>query len=56
MPVTVRIPTVLRPATDGDKTVAVEGSTVGDVLGRLATDHPGVRDRSSPPTAPCTGS
>lgn len=45
MPVTVRIPTVLRAATDGRRTVAVEGATVGDVLGRLATDHPGVRSQ-----------
>lgn len=45
MPVTVRIPTVLRPATDGQRTVAVEGSTVGDVLGKLAADHPGVREQ-----------
>jgi len=45
VPVTVRIPTVLRAATDGQKTVAVEGATVGDVLGRLAADHPGVREQ-----------
>jgi len=45
VPVTVRIPTVLRPATDGQRTVAVEGSTVGDVLGKLAADHPGVREQ-----------
>ena len=43
MPVTVRIPTVLRAATEGQRTVSVEGKTVGDVLGRLADDHPGVR-------------
>ena len=45
MPVTVRIPTVLRPATEGKRTVSVDGSTVGDVLGRLAEDHPGVREQ-----------
>jgi MoaD family protein len=45
VPVTVRIPTVLRTATDGQKTVAVEGATVRDVLGRLAADHPGVREQ-----------
>jgi sulfur-carrier protein len=45
VPVTVRIPTVLRTATDGHKTLAVEGATVGDVLGRLAADHPGVREQ-----------
>jgi molybdopterin converting factor small subunit len=45
MPVTVRIPTVLRTATNGEKAVTVEGATVGDVLGALATDHPGVREQ-----------
>ena len=43
MAVIVRIPTVLRPATRGEKTLDVEGATVGDVLGRLVEDHPGVR-------------
>lgn len=43
MPVTIRIPTVLRPAADGQRTVAVEGATVGDVLGELAEAHPSVR-------------
>jgi sulfur-carrier protein len=45
VPVTVRIPTVLRAATDGQRSVAVEGATVGDVLGRLAAAHPGVREQ-----------
>ena len=43
MAVTVRIPTVLRAATQGEKTVSIEGSTVGDVLDRLVDDHPGVK-------------
>ncbi len=43
MAVIVRIPTVLRPATEGQKAIGVEGSTVGDVLGQLVADHPGVR-------------
>jgi MoaD family protein len=45
MPVTVRIPTVLRTATDGAKTVALDGDTVGDVLDRLVAHHPGVREQ-----------
>ncbi len=45
MPVTVRIPGVLREATAGAKTVSLDGATVGDVLGSLALDHPGVRDQ-----------
>jgi sulfur-carrier protein len=43
--VIVRIPTVLRPATEGRKAIDVEGSTVGDVLGQLVADHPGVREQ-----------
>lgn len=45
MPVVVRIPTVLRPAADGQRAVEVDGHTVGDVLGRLAEAHPGVREQ-----------
>ena len=45
MPVTVRIPGVLRAATAGAKTVSLDGATVGDVLGSLAQDHPGVREQ-----------
>jgi len=39
----VRIPTVLRPAMGGDTSVAVEGSTVGEVLDDLTTKHPAVK-------------
>jgi len=39
----VRIPTVLRPALGGDASVSVEGSTIGEVLDRLTTQHPGVK-------------
>ena len=57
MPVTVRIPTVLRAATDGQKTVAVDGATVGDVLGRLADGPPrGARAGLHRRRARCTGS
>jgi molybdopterin synthase sulfur carrier subunit len=45
VPVTVRIPSVLRGATEGAKTVSLDGATVGDVLVRLADDHPAVRDQ-----------
>ena len=45
MPVTVRIPTTLRPLTGGNAEVHVDGSTVGEVLGNLDGAHPGFRDR-----------
>ena len=35
MAVTVKIPTQLRAATDGEATVQVDGGTVGDVLDAL---------------------
>jgi molybdopterin synthase sulfur carrier subunit len=40
---TVKIPPVLRSATGGEKEVAVEGGSVGDVLRRLAESHPDTR-------------
>jgi sulfur-carrier protein len=36
----VRIPTVLRPATGGQKQVQVAGDTVGQVLSGLASAYP----------------
>jgi molybdopterin converting factor small subunit len=37
---TVKIPPVLRSSTGGEKEVAAEGSTVGDVLRAVAERHP----------------
>jgi molybdopterin synthase sulfur carrier subunit len=45
MPVTVRIPTTLRPMAGGRSTVEVEGATVGEVLKSLDAAHPGFADR-----------
>ena len=45
MPVTVRIPTTLRPMAGGKPTVEVDGVTVGEVLGNLDAAHPGFKDR-----------
>lgn len=41
MSVTVRIPTTLRPLSGGASTVAVDGSTLRDVLRALDAAHPG---------------
>jgi len=46
--VTVRVPTILRAYTGGASTVTVaadNGSTVGDLITRLETEHPGIRAR-----------
>jgi molybdopterin synthase sulfur carrier subunit len=45
MPVTVRIPTTLRPMAGGKPTVEVNGTTVGEILGNLDAAHPGFKDR-----------
>jgi sulfur-carrier protein len=42
VPVQVNLPTILRSHAGGAKTVAVEGSTVGEVLETLAGTYPGL--------------
>jgi molybdopterin synthase sulfur carrier subunit len=42
---TVKIPPVLRPRTGGEAEVAVDGATVGEVLGALADSHPETREQ-----------
>jgi len=45
MSVTVKIPTQLRSATDGEPTAAVEGETVGEVLDALYSRFGELRSR-----------
>jgi molybdopterin converting factor small subunit len=45
MAVTVKIPTQLRAATDGQADLAAEGATVGQVLDAVFAEHGGLRDR-----------
>jgi molybdopterin synthase sulfur carrier subunit len=45
MSVSVRVPTQLRSLTGGSGEVAVEGSTVGEVLKALDVAHPGFAGR-----------
>jgi sulfur-carrier protein len=45
MTVTVKIPTQLRAATDGEASTEVEGSTVGEVLDALYERYDDLRDR-----------
>lgn len=42
---TVKIPPVLRPSTGGEKEVAADGGTVGDVLRSLAEQHPATQSQ-----------
>jgi sulfur-carrier protein len=44
MPIEVRVPTVLRKHTDGEKVVTAEGATVREVIDDLAGRHPGLRE------------
>ena len=45
MTVTVKIPSQLRPATDGEGEVEVEGATVGEALDAVFDEHDGLRER-----------
>jgi molybdopterin synthase sulfur carrier subunit len=45
MAIEVRVPTILRTHTDGEKTVTGEGATLGDLFADLETRHAGIRDR-----------
>ncbi len=45
MAVEVRIPTILRTYTGGEKAVHAEGETLGGLIDDLEANHPGLRDR-----------
>ena len=45
MSVDVRIPTILRTYTGGEKQVEGEGSTLAELIDDLEARHPGIRDR-----------
>jgi molybdopterin synthase sulfur carrier subunit len=45
MAVEVRIPTILRSYTGGAKAVEVSGATLREVLDRVESAHPGIRER-----------
>ncbi len=40
---TIKIPPVLRPAVGGERQIALEGATVGELLDALYEAHPDVR-------------
>lgn len=45
MAVEVRIPTILRPFTGGEKAVPADGATLGAVIASLDASHPGIGER-----------
>jgi molybdopterin synthase sulfur carrier subunit len=45
MAVQVRIPTILRTYTDGEKAVTGAGSTLFEVIENLESNHPGIKER-----------
>ncbi|HUX04907.1 MAG TPA: ubiquitin-like small modifier protein 1 [Acidimicrobiales bacterium] len=45
MPAVVRIPTVLRTATDGATSVLVDGATIGEVLNELTESYPQIKEQ-----------
>jgi MoaD family protein len=45
MAIDVRVPTILRSYTDGQKAVPGSGDTIADLLSDLDSRHPGLRGR-----------
>lgn len=45
MAIDVRIPTILRNFTDGERAVEGAGVTVGELIGNLDTSHAGIGER-----------
>ncbi|MFG2993166.1 MoaD/ThiS family protein [Streptomyces sp. NPDC048257] len=45
MAIEVRIPTILRTYTEGEKAVSGEGATLADLLADLETRHKGIEER-----------
>jgi len=45
MAIEVRIPTILRNYTGGEKAVSAEGASLSALIDDLEANHPGIRDR-----------
>ncbi len=45
MAIEVRVPTILRSYTDGEKSVEANGETLAGLLEDLEANHPGIKDR-----------
>ena len=45
MAIEVRVPTILRTYTGGEKAVSAKGDSLGALIDDLETNHPGVKER-----------
>ncbi|GAB4011955.1 MoaD/ThiS family protein [Nocardioides ultimimeridianus] len=45
MAIEVKIPTILRTYTGGEKAVSADGTTLSALIDALEADHPGIKDR-----------
>ncbi len=45
MAIEVRIPTILRPYTGGERAVEGAGTTVAELIDQLEVDHAGIKER-----------
>ncbi|GAA4810953.1 MoaD/ThiS family protein [Nocardioides caeni] len=45
MAIEVRIPTILRTYTGGEKAVTADGASLSALIDSLEADHPGLKDR-----------
>ncbi|MBU3057837.1 MULTISPECIES: MoaD/ThiS family protein [Pseudomonadaceae] len=45
MPVSVSIPTLLRPLTQDQKRIEIEGATVRELIERMDSQYPGIKER-----------
>jgi molybdopterin synthase sulfur carrier subunit len=45
MSIEVRVPTILRPYTDGARAVSGAGTTLDEVVADVEQRHPGIRER-----------
>jgi sulfur-carrier protein len=45
MTIEVKIPTILRTYTGGEKSVEAEGGTLTELIDNLDANHPGLKDR-----------
>ncbi|WP_370291594.1 MoaD/ThiS family protein [Nocardioides sp.] len=45
MAIEVRIPTILRTYTGGEKAVSADGASLSELIDSLEAGHPGIKDR-----------